>query len=182
VGAVNLKSRSFQSLIRTLSDQEFATHLRRLKVGVAGGGPDRTLLEELVAANGLVNMFRFAPVRSSGFVDYSEYFNLLQESDFILPLLRFTFTDYWDCKISSVIPTAFALSIPAPFDYWTAIVYGVPSVEPNATLSEVLLRLEQMEQEEMVEWQERFQRRRLQALTVGHEEWRRALKRIGILP
>jgi hypothetical protein len=44
-----------------------------------------------------------------------------------------------------------------------------------------LRRLDEMPDEEMAEWQDRFRKRCARALDASSEEWRRALKRIGIL-
>lgn len=181
-GAVNFRARDYPAIVAALPAILGNVDRARVEIGVVGGGPDRAVLEEMVADAGLSDVFAFAPLDDTGFVRSPDYYRELRASTFLMPVLPEGVAAFRTTKITSSVPTSVGLGVPAVLDSWTAEVYGLPSLRyPAGGMTDGLARALAMPDDELGRLRDDLAAHRDQVFASAVSETGRALRNLGLV-
>jgi hypothetical protein len=180
-GSVNFHHRDYPAIVRAMPDILRHVDRDRVEVGVVGGGPDRSRLEQMVTAAGLDDVFALAPLDETGFVSNPDYYRELMASTFLMPVLPEGAAAFRTTRTTSSVPTSMGLGVPAVLDAWTAEVYGLPCLPyPPGAMTQGLARALAMPDDELARLRADLETHRRDVLASAVAEVGRALGRLGL--
>lgn len=180
-GGVNFVSRDYRQIVEALPAVLTRIDPESFRLVVVGGGADRLALQQLVAEKGFEDQFHFVPLNEQGYVSGRDYYAHIRGAAFVLPLVPPDARSFRTRKITSAIPTATGLGVPAIIDRWTATVYDVPAVTYiGAEIGGALLCALAMSDDEHADLRGRLEDARSRELSRAERELGYALGAVGV--